>query len=48
MQPLVSTTRRRDQTDATAALLLALEAAATDFTFAALRVRVRRAGFVLA
>ena len=47
MQPLVSTTLSSDQTDPTAALPLELTAA-TAFVFAALRVRVRRAGFLLA
>ena len=48
MQPLVSTTLRSGQTDATAAVPLGLTTVATGFDFAALRVRVRRAGFLLA
>ena len=46
MQPLVSTTLQSDQTVATAEL--ELTAAAAVFVFAALRVRVRRTGFLLA
>ena len=48
MQPLVSTTLQSDQTEPTAVLELELTAAADAFVFAALRVRVRRAGFLLA
>ena len=48
MQPLVSTTLQSDQTEPTAVLGLELTAAAAAFVFAALRVRVRRAGFLLA
>ena len=48
MQPLVSTTIRSNQTEPTAELTLELTAAAAAFVFAALRVRVRRAGFLLA
>ena len=48
MQPLVSTTLQSVQTEPTAELELELTAAAADFVFAALRVRVRRAGFLLA
>ena len=48
MQPLVSTTLKSDQTEPTAELALELNAAAADFVFAALRVRVRRAGFLRA
>ena len=48
MQPLVSTTLKSDQTEPTAVLPLKLTAAAAAFVFAALRVRVRRAGFLLA
>ena len=48
MQPLVSTTIDSDQTELTAELTLELTAAAAAFVFAALRVRVRRAGFLLA
>ena len=48
MQPLVSTTLQSDQTEPTAVLALVLTAAAAAFVFAALRVRVRRAGFLLA
>ena len=43
MQPLVSTTLESVQTELTAEL--ELTAAAAVFVFAALRVRVRRAGF---
>ena len=46
MQPLVSTTLESVQTEPTAEL--ELTAAAAVFIFAALRVRVRRAGFLLA
>ena len=46
MQPLVSTTPQSVQTEPTAEL--ELTAAAVVFVFAALRVRVRRAGFLLA
>ena len=46
MQPLVSTTFQSVQTEPTAEL--ELTAAAAVFVFAALRVRVRRAGFLLA
>ena len=46
MQPLVSTTLYSVQTELTAEL--ELTAAAAVFVFAALRVRVRRAGFLLA
>ena len=46
MQPLVSTTLKSDQTEPTAVLALELTAAAA-FVLAALRVRVRRAGFLL-
>ena len=49
MQPLVSTTIHSNQTEPTAELTLELTAAAAAFVFfAALRVRVRRAGFLLA
>ena len=48
MQPLVSTTLKSDQTEPTTVLALELTAAAAAFFFAALRVRVRRAGFLLA
>ena len=46
MQPLVSTTLQSVQTEPTAELELTATGAA--FVFAALRVRVRRAGFLLA
>ena len=46
MQPLVSTTLESVQTEPTAEL--ELTAAAAVFVFAALRVRVRRAVFLLA
>ena len=46
MQPLVSTTLESVQTELTDEL--ELTAAAAVFVFAALRVRVRRAGFLLA
>ena len=46
MQPLVSTTLEPVQPDLPAEL--ELTAAAAVFVFAALRVRVRRAGFLLA
>ena len=46
MQPLVSTTLETVQTEPTAEL--ELTAAATVFVFATLRVRVRRAVFLLA
>ena len=46
MQPLVSTTLQSVQTEPTAEL--ELTAAGAAFVFAALRVRVRRAGFLLA
>ena len=46
MQPLVSTTLQSVQTEPTAEL--ELTAAGAVFVFAALRVRVRRAGFLLA
>ena len=45
MQPLVSTTLESVQTELTADL--ELTAAAAVFVFAALRIRVRRAGFFL-
>ena len=48
MQPLVGTTLQAVQTEPTAGLELELTAAAAVFVFAALRVRVRRAGFLLA
>ena len=48
MQPLVSTTIHSDQTEPSAELTLELTAAAAALVFAALRVRVRRAGFLLA
>ena len=48
MQPLVSTTFQSDQTEPTAVLAFELTAAAAAFVFAMLRVRVRRAGFLLA
>ena len=48
MQPLVSTTLQSDQAVPTAVLALELTAAEAAFVFAALRVRVRRAGFLLA
>ena len=48
MQPLVSTTLESVQTEPTAELELELTAAAAVLVFAALRVRVRRAGFLLA
>ena len=47
MQPLVSTTLQSDQTEPTAVLALELTAAEVAFVFAALRVRVRREGFLL-
>ena len=46
MQPLVSTTFESDQTEPT--VELELTATAAVFVFAVLRVRVRRAGFLLA
>ena len=46
MQPLVSNTLQSVQTEPTAELELTVAAAV--FVFAALRVRVRRAGFLLA
>ena len=50
MQPLVISSRqlKRRQTEATAELPLELTTAPTLFALAALRVRVRRAGFLLA
>ena len=48
MQPLVSTTLQSVQTEPAAELALELTAAEAVFVFAALRVRVRRAGFLLA
>ena len=48
MQPLVSTTLQSNQTEPTAVVELELTAVLAVFVFAVLRVRVRRAGFLLA